>query len=279
MSAIRIARCCALALLSSSFLTAPGQAQTAPTPTPIRAEPERTLVLNDVAVPGAGLGESWLVVANTAGMPQSFAVRFFNPQTGAERSRWQSPPIASNTALTVPVRDMLGGGPITTEGLATQTLAISGAVTLSVQHLIVRDGAVRAEAACGAALDGAPKLIGNVFGASAQPGFTSIFEAVNTSGAPLETRVVLLDPVNGLPTYSWVETVPGFATRQISIPQLEARVGAVIGGFWSRYTARIEGDARVRVRHRVFSGTAGIATDATVACALSKTPEVTIQTP
>jgi hypothetical protein len=271
----------ALALLSAVSIVGLDRAPAlaAETPAPIRAEPQRTLLLSGVVNPATTGAESWLVIANTRGMPQTLTVRFLDPETGAERGRWQSTPIRSNTALTVSVREMARDARFSPENRNALTLSLSGAVTLTVQHLTVRDGVVRAEGGCGNALDSEPRLIGNVFGSSAQPALVSVFEATNTNGAPMPVRIALLDPVNGLPTYSWIESVPGFATRQISIPQLEARIGAVIGGFWSRYAALVESDARVRVRHLVLSGTGGVAVDATAACALERVPEVTTQSP
>jgi hypothetical protein len=246
---------------------------------PALAQAARSFVLSDVLGSAAPNGESWLVVTNHGESPQSLVVDVHYPVNGIRLTQWRSAPIRPQTSLVVAAREieLSGEGPRVLVAPLLLNLRITGAPSLSVQHLLARDGTVRADAGCGAAVDGAPQLIGNMFGASAQPSFVSVFEATNTSGAPLEARVVLLDPLNGLPTYAWIDTIPGYGTQSISIPQLEARIGAVIGGFWSRYTARVESDPRIVVRHKVMAGSAGVAADATATCALAKVPEVTIQ--
>lgn len=248
---------------------------------PVSAETARTLLLSGVVGTAATNGESWLVFTNGGDTAQTVTVDVIFPLNGVRLTQWKSPTIRPQTSLVIAAREieLSGDGPRILVAPFVLNLRITGAPSLSVQHLILRNGALAADAGCGPAVEGAPRLIGNVFGASAQPSFVSAFEATNTSAAPLEARVALLDPVNGLPTYAWIETIPGFATRSISIPQLEARIGAVIGGFWSCYTARVEGDPRILVRHTVMAGAAGASADATLTCVLAKIPEVTIQTP
>lgn len=245
------------------------------------AQAPRSFVLSDVLGVAATSGESWLVISNRGDTTQSIDVDVRYPANGVHLAQWKSPPIRPQTSLVVSAREieLSGDGPRILVAPLVLNLQITGVPSLAVQHLIVRDGTVRADFGCGAAVDAAPRMIGNVFGSSAQPSFVSVLEATNTSGAPLEVRVALLDPENGLPTFAWIETVPGFGTQSVSIPQLEARVGAVIGGFWNRYTARVESDPRILVRHKVMSGSAGASADATLTCALAKVTEVTTQNP
>jgi hypothetical protein len=246
---------------------------------PAYAEAPRTLTLSGVIGSAAPSGESWLVFTNGGDTPQAAAIDVIYPENGVVLTRWQSPPIKPQTALVVSAREIElandGDRPRILVAPFALSFRVTGMPALSVQHLIVRDGAVMADGGCGEALDGAPRLIGNVFGSSAQPHFVSVLEATNTTGMPNEVDLVLLDPANGLPVLLWRETLPGFATRRVTISDLEARAGVVAGGFWARYTALHRSEGRIAIRHRVQSGASGTAADATAVCALARIPEVT----
>jgi hypothetical protein len=213
---------------------------------------------------------SYLRFYNTGSSSGSVIVNLYNAATGAKVVEWQSPAIAANATLQVPVSTIEAAG----VGVSTKpqfyAVGVAPSITGTFQHIVYRPspGSFSNLSSCDTGLTTNAGKLANVH-SSLNSTYPSTIMFYNSAGTAAAVSVGVFDARTGtrLGTYATPSIAPG---TQTAIGAAAIEVGARITPSTSitEYTLKVESGFTGTVQHILDNQPADFLADMTAACPL-----------
>jgi hypothetical protein len=214
---------------------------------------------------------SYLRFYNTGAAAGTVTIDLYNGATGAKVAQWQSPSIAANATLQVPVSTIEAAG----GGVATKpqfyAAAVASGITGTFQHIVHRPspGSFANLSSCDTGLTTNAGKLANVHSSLLDGAYPSTIMFYNSAATSAVVSVGVYDARTG--TKLGAYTTPSIAAgTQIALAMAAIEAGARITPSTAikEYTLKVESAFSGTVQHIVDNQAADVLADMTAACPL-----------
>ncbi|MGE4063741.1 MAG: hypothetical protein AB7E79_10290 [Rhodospirillaceae bacterium] len=249
-------------------------APTASTPTPTTTAPSTaTVTLRQGMVFSTAQVEaiSYLRFYNTGSTAGTVVVNLFNADTGAKVAQWQSPTIAVNATLQVPVGTIeAAAGSVLTKP-QFYTVSVAPGITGTFQHIVYRSspGSFSNLSSCNTGVTTNAGKLANVHSSVLDGSYPSSIVLYNSGTAAANVTLGVYDAKTGnkLGTDT-TSNIPPEGQVTLNMPRIEAEARITPSTAMKEYTVKLESAFTGTVQHIVNNQAAGVLTDMTAACPL-----------
>ena len=214
---------------------------------------------------------SYLRFYNTGATAGTVTVNLHNGATGAKLATWQSPSIAANALLQVPMSTLEAAA----AGLAAKpqfyAVTVAPGITGTFQHVVYRasPGSFSNLSNCNTGLAINTGTIANVHSSVLDGAYPSTLMFHNAAATAATVTLAIFDARNGtkLGTYT-TPSIPSGTQAAVTAASIEAGARITPNASLQAYTVKLESAFNGTVQHLVNNQAAGFLADMTAACPL-----------